>query len=85
MRVGTLNVGTMTGKTEWVDIIQRRKVDIPCAQKTRWKSSKAGSSGTWFNLFYHGVDGKRNGVGVISKEEELVRNVRQNDESEARH
>ncbi|KAI5104378.1 hypothetical protein C0J45_6004 [Silurus meridionalis] len=49
VRVGTLNVGTMTGKGRGVaDMMERRKVD---------------------KLFYHGVDGKRNGVGVILKEE----------------
>ena len=75
LRVGTLNVGTMTGKArELVDMMQRRKVDILCVQETRWKGSKARSLGAGFKLFYHGVDGKRNGVGVILKEE-LVRNV----------
>ena len=75
LRVGTLNVGTMTGKgRELVDMMQRRKVDILCVQETRWKGSKARSLGAGFKLFYHGVDRKRNGVGVILKEE-LVRNV----------
>ncbi|KAF7649734.1 hypothetical protein LDENG_00136870, partial [Lucifuga dentata] len=40
----------------------------------RWNGSKARSLGAGFKLFYHGVDGKRNGVGVILKEE-FVRNV----------
>ena len=75
LRVGTLNVGTMTGKgRELVDMMQRRKVDILCVQETRWKGSKARSLGAGFKLFYHGVDGKRNGVGVILKEE-FVGNV----------
>ncbi|XP_061627969.1 uncharacterized protein LOC133477364, partial [Phyllopteryx taeniolatus] len=71
----TLNVGTMTGKSrELVDMMIRRKVDILCVQETRWKGSKARSLGAGFKLFYHGVDGKRNGVGVILKEE-LAKNV----------
>ena len=75
LTVGTLNVGTMTGKArELVDMMQRRKVDILCVQETRWKGSKARSLGSGFKLFYYGVDGKRNGVGVILKEE-FVRNV----------
>ncbi|KAF7640738.1 hypothetical protein LDENG_00018990, partial [Lucifuga dentata] len=49
-------------------------LDILCVQETRWKGSKARSLGAGFKLFYHGVDGKRNGVGVILKEE-FVRNV----------
>ncbi|KAK3549709.1 hypothetical protein QTP86_007157 [Hemibagrus guttatus] len=74
-RIGTLNVGTMTGKgRELADMMERRKVDILCVQETRWKGSKARSIGAGFKLFYYGVDSKRNGVGVVLKEE-FVRNV----------
>lgn len=71
LRIGTLNVGTMTGR-ELADMMERRKVDILCVQETGWKGSKARSIG--FKLFYYGVDSKRNGVGVVLKEE-FVRNV----------
>ncbi|KAK3568353.1 hypothetical protein QTP86_004945 [Hemibagrus guttatus] len=54
--------------------MERRKVDIRCVQETRWKGSKARSIGAGFKLFYYGVDSKRNGVGVVLKEE-FVRNV----------
>ncbi|KAK3532452.1 hypothetical protein QTP86_018458 [Hemibagrus guttatus] len=55
--------------------MERRKVDILCVQETRWKGSKARSIGAgFFKLFYYGVDSKRNGVGVVLKEE-FVRNV----------
>ncbi|MCJ8742455.1 hypothetical protein PDJAM_G00082310 [Pangasius djambal] len=75
LRIGTLNVGTMTGKgRELADMMERRKVDILCAQETRWKSSKARSIGAGLKLFYYGVDSKRNGVGVVLKEE-FGRNV----------
>ncbi|KAK3510549.1 hypothetical protein QTP70_009883 [Hemibagrus guttatus] len=75
LRIGTLNVGTMTGKgRELADVMERRKVDILCVQETRWKGSKARNIGAGFKLFYYGVDSKRNGVGVILKEE-FVRNV----------
>ncbi|KAK3567122.1 hypothetical protein QTP86_010083 [Hemibagrus guttatus] len=71
----TLNVGTMTGKgRELDDMMERRKVDILCVQETRWKGSKTHSIGAGFKLFYYGVDSKRNGVGVVLKEE-FVRNV----------
>ncbi|KAK3552764.1 hypothetical protein QTP86_022339, partial [Hemibagrus guttatus] len=74
-RIGTLNVGTMTGKgRELADMMERRKVDILCVQETRWKGSKACTIGAGFKLFYYGVDSKRNGVGVVLKEE-FVRNV----------
>ncbi|KAK3544274.1 hypothetical protein QTP86_009070 [Hemibagrus guttatus] len=75
LRIGTLNVGTMTGKgKELADMMERRKVDILCVQETRWKGSKARSIGAGFKLFYYGVYSKRNGVGVVLKEE-FVRNV----------
>ncbi|KAK3527878.1 hypothetical protein QTP86_009837 [Hemibagrus guttatus] len=75
LRIGTLNVGTMTGKgRELADMMERRKVDILCVQETRWKGSKARSIGAGFKLFYYGVDSKRNGVGVVLREE-FVRNV----------
>ncbi|KAK3540585.1 hypothetical protein QTP70_034343 [Hemibagrus guttatus] len=54
--------------------MERRKVDILCVQETRWKGSKARSIGAGFKLFYYGVNSKRNGVGVVLKEE-FVRNV----------
>ncbi|KAK3530520.1 hypothetical protein QTP86_027885 [Hemibagrus guttatus] len=70
-----MNVGTMTGKgRELADMMERRKVDILCVQETRWKGSKVRSIGAGFKLFYYGVDSKRNGVGVVLKEE-FVRNV----------
>lgn len=65
----------MTGKgRELAGVMERRKVDILCVQETRWKGSKARSIGAGFKLFYYGVDSKRNGVGVVLKEE-FVRNV----------
>ncbi|KAK2918570.1 hypothetical protein Q8A73_002941 [Channa argus] len=54
---------------ELFEMMQRRKVDILCVQDTRWKGSKARSLGAGFKLFHHGSDRKRNGVGVILKEE----------------
>ncbi|KAK3505678.1 hypothetical protein QTP70_004488, partial [Hemibagrus guttatus] len=59
---------------ELADVMERRKVDILCVQETRWKGSKAHSIGAGFKLFYYGADSKRNGVGVVLKEE-FVRNV----------
>ncbi|KAK3553990.1 hypothetical protein QTP70_019031 [Hemibagrus guttatus] len=69
------NIYETTGKgRELADMMERRKVDILCVQETRWKGSKARSIGAGFKLFYYGVDSKRNGVGVVLKEE-FVRNV----------
>ena len=70
IRIGTLNVGTMTGKgREIADMMDRRKVDVLCVQETKWKGSKARSIGGGCKIFYHGVDSKRNGIGVIVREE----------------
>ncbi|KAK3522612.1 hypothetical protein QTP86_027198 [Hemibagrus guttatus] len=67
--------GSTAGKgRELADVMERRKVDILCVQETRWKGSKARSIGAEFKLFYYGLDRKRNGVGVVLKEE-FVRNV----------
>ncbi|KAK3546888.1 hypothetical protein QTP86_003816 [Hemibagrus guttatus] len=49
-------------------------VTLDLGQETRWKGSKTRSIGAGFKLFYYGVDSKRNGVGVVLKEE-FVRNV----------
>ena len=74
VRVGTLNVVTMTGKgRELADMMERRKVDILCVQECKWMGCKARSIGGGFKLFYHGVDGRRNGVGVILKENYVKR------------
>lgn len=65
-----LKIGTMTYKErELADMMERRKVDIPCVQETKWKESTSRSIGGGFKLFYHGVDGKRKGIGEILKEE----------------
>ncbi|KAI5085365.1 hypothetical protein C0J45_23149 [Silurus meridionalis] len=74
-RVGTLNVSTLTGKgREGADMMEMRKVDMLCVKETKWKGSKTRNIRGGFKLFYHGVDGKRNGVGVILKED-LIKSV----------
>ncbi|KAK3534920.1 hypothetical protein QTP70_002004 [Hemibagrus guttatus] len=75
LEVAELKMLRFEGKgRELADMMERRKVDILCVQETRWKGSKARSIGAGFKLFYYGVDSKRNGVGVVLKEE-FVRNV----------
>ena len=75
LRVGTLNVGTMTGKgREVADMMERRKLDILCVQETRWKGSKARNLGGGCKLFYYGENGKRNGVGIVVRGE-YIENV----------
>ncbi|KAG2462366.1 CFDP2 protein, partial [Polypterus senegalus] len=52
-------------------MMEIRKVDILCMQETKWKESKTRWIGGGFKLFYHGVDRRRNGVGVILKEQHI--------------
>ena len=74
MKVGTLNVGTMTGKDrELAEMMVKRKVYILCVQETKWKGNKARNIGDGFKIVYHGEDGRINGVGVILSEEYIGR------------
>ena len=62
IRVGTLNIGTMTGRgKELADMMERRNVDILCLQETKWKGSKAWNIGGGCKIFYNGADGKKMG------------------------
>ena len=62
--VGTLNIGTMTGRgTELADMMERRNVDILCLQETKWKGSKARNIGGGCKIFYNRADGKKMGLG----------------------
>ena len=70
IRVGTLNIGTMTGRgKELADMMERRNVDILCLQETRWKGSKARNIGGGCKIFYNGADGRKNGIGIVLREE----------------
>ncbi|KAK6746049.1 hypothetical protein RB195_012270 [Necator americanus] len=68
VRLATLNVGTLTGRSrELADSLRKRRVDICCVQETRWKGSKARELGDGYKLIYHGTS-NRNGVGIILNE-----------------
>ena len=70
IRVGTLNIGTMTGRgRELADMIERRNVDMLCLQETMWKGSKARNIGGGCKIFYNGADGRKNGIGIVAREE----------------
>ncbi|EYC35681.1 hypothetical protein Y032_1001g3350, partial [Ancylostoma ceylanicum] len=65
VRVGTLNITTLTSKTrEIADLMKRRTIRILCLQDPRWKGSKAIEIGDDIKLFYHGVETKKNGVAI---------------------
>lgn len=71
IRIGTLNVGTMKGKSrDIVDMMHRRKVDILCVQETRWKGGQAKVLAEGYKLYNSNADeGSRNGVGIIVERE----------------
>nr|XP_027232041.1 craniofacial development protein 2-like [Penaeus vannamei] len=84
VKVGSLNVGTMSGKgREVVDLMERRKLEVLCLQETRWRGNKARELGRGFKLFYSGADGRgRNGVGIIlspNHKENVISVWRKND------
>lgn len=64
-RVGTINIGTLTGKSrEIADLVERRRVDILCLQETRWKGKKSKDLAGGHKLIYSGDTGK-NGVAIV--------------------
>ena len=71
IRVGTLNVGTLTGRSkEVVGLMERKKIGILCVQETRWKGNKARELGSGCKLFYSGANLQgRNGVGIVLSKE----------------
>ncbi|KAL8118617.1 hypothetical protein AgCh_016220 [Apium graveolens] len=61
-RVGSLNVGTLTGKfLELVEGLKKRHVDAICVQETKWKGAET-KEANGFKLWYSGVVTNRNGV-----------------------
>ncbi|KAM2180691.1 hypothetical protein ACFX1R_035510 [Malus domestica] len=67
MRLGTWNIGTLTGKSmEVVEVMVRRRINIMCLQETKWVGSKAKDlENSGFKLWYSGTNRTRNGVGII--------------------
>ncbi|KAM1110894.1 hypothetical protein ACFX19_010231 [Malus domestica] len=67
MRLGTWNIGTLTGKSmEVVEVMVRRRINIMCLQETKWVGLKAKDlENSGFKLWYSGTNRTRNGVGII--------------------
>ncbi|XP_071714350.1 uncharacterized protein [Rutidosis leptorrhynchoides] len=65
IRVGSWNIGTLTGKRiELVDTFIKSNVDIGCVQETRWKGEGAVDIKD-YRLWYSGSRIARNGVGIF--------------------
>jgi exonuclease III len=72
MRFGTVNIGSMSGRSmEVVDMMERRKVDVCCLQETRWKGGSSrmleGRNGH-YKFFWQGCNGGESGVGILISE-----------------
>ena len=68
LRCGTWNVGTLNEKIlELVDVFRKRRVDVVCLQKTKWKGQKVKEI-VGYKLWYVGSDCRRNGVGIMVSE-----------------
>jgi exonuclease III len=67
VRVGTWNVGSLTGKLrEVVDTMIRRRVNILCVQEMKWKGQKAKKvKDIGFKLWYTGNTPTKNDVGIV--------------------
>ncbi len=66
LRLGTINVGSMTGKgSELTKEMKTRKIDIAAVQEVKWSGGKAKDLSDGYKILYNGSGTKRNGVGVI--------------------
>ena len=75
IRVGTLNVGTMTGKGIAGRLDGAKKSRCYCAQMgNKVEGSKARKILGGCKLFYNGTDGRRNGIEIVVRKD-LVESV----------
>jgi hypothetical protein len=67
LRVGTWNIGSLTGKLrEIVDTMIRHRVKILCVQETKWKGQKAKEvEDTGFKLWYTCTTVNKTGVDIL--------------------
>ena len=68
LRVGTVNVGTMSKRyRETVDLVKRRELDFCCLQETKWKGGSARNI-EGYKFFWQGCESGLAGVGVLVAE-----------------
>ena len=71
-RIGTLNVGTMRGRSnEVVETLSRRKVDLCCLQETRWRNAGVKvieGKDSKHKFFWSGNNKGTGGVGIALAE-----------------
>nr|XP_009619302.1 craniofacial development protein 2-like [Nicotiana tomentosiformis] len=65
LRIGSWNIGTLTGKSiELEKILRKRRVNVGCVQETRWVGSRARDADK-YKPWYSGVRKGKNGVGIL--------------------
>ena len=69
LRIGSLNVGTMRGRSgEVIETLERRKVDVCCVQEIRWRGASTrlitGKS-CQYKMFWVGNNRGVGGVGIL--------------------
>jgi hypothetical protein len=72
LKIGSVNVGTMTKRSsEVVEMVARRRLDFCCLQETRWKGGSArmleGGEGR-YKFFWIGCSEGVSGVGILVAE-----------------
>ena len=72
LRVGTLNVGTLRGRSnEIIETLERRKLDICCVQEVRWRGASARmltGRASEYKLLWVGHHTGFGGVGIFVAE-----------------
>ena len=72
LRIGSVNVGTMAGRSvEVAEMAGRRRLDFCCVQETRWKGGSArmlGGEGFRYKFYWMGCEEGVSGVGVLVAE-----------------
>ncbi|XP_057522572.1 uncharacterized protein LOC130802577 [Amaranthus tricolor] len=65
LRIGELLKGTLEAKSlELANELSKYKIHVACVQETRWKGKKTKGIKV-YKLWYAGLDGRRNGVGIL--------------------
>uniref|UniRef100_A0A8R1YG37 EB domain-containing protein n=1 Tax=Pristionchus pacificus TaxID=54126 RepID=A0A8R1YG37_PRIPA len=65
LRVGSLNVGSLNGRSyEVVDMMKRRRIDVLCVQETNWVGQESRRI-DGYQIVYVGLNNLRNGVAIF--------------------
>ena len=70
LRIDTLNAGAITERSEIVEMLSLRNVDICCVQETRWKGESARKvmgKNCHYQFFWKGDESGHSGVGILNQ------------------